>query len=52
MDLWIVVKTLIKAELSRLWRKVLRRPEPPTPYTHFRTRRDQTTPSPGDVDPL
>lgn len=46
--MWVVVKTLIKAELSRLWRRLLKRPEPPNPYAQFRVHRDPSQP-PGDA---
>jgi hypothetical protein len=45
--MWVVVKTLIKAELGRLWRRLLRRPEPPNSYAQF-VPRDRSHPPSGD----
>jgi hypothetical protein len=47
--MWVLLKALIGAELRRLWRRMLGRPEPPGPFAGFRTRT-----RPGDepmVDP-
>jgi hypothetical protein len=48
--MWVVVKTLIKAELVRLWRRLLKRPDPPKPYAQFRVPRERPEPGAGDVD--
>lgn len=48
--MWMVFRTLIKAELVRLWRRLLRRDEPASPYAHFRTRHEQG-PEPPSGDP-
>jgi hypothetical protein len=36
--MWVLFKALIRAELIRLWRRMLGRPEPPGPFADFRTR--------------
>jgi len=44
--MWMVFKTLIKAELGRLWRRLLRRDEPMDQYAHFRTQDEPGTEPP------
>jgi len=45
--MWVVLKTLIQEELSRLWRKLLRKPEPPGPFAAYRNRKTRPSgPSP------
>jgi hypothetical protein len=46
--MWPLFKALIKEELRRLWRRVLRRPDPPPGYAQFRVERPTTPPTPGD----
>jgi hypothetical protein len=36
--MWVLLKALIRAEMLRLWRRVLGRPDPPGPFADFRTR--------------
>jgi hypothetical protein len=36
--MWVLLKALVRAELIRLWRRMLGRPEPPGPFAGFRTR--------------
>jgi len=45
--MWVVVKTLIREELSRLWRRLLRKPEPPGPFAEYRNRKTPPPPSTG-----
>ena len=49
--MWIVLKTLIKAELARLWRRLLKRPEPPSPYARIRMERERQERASGDSAP-
>lgn len=44
--MWPVIKMLLFEEMNRLWRRILRRPEPPSPFADYRTRREQTTEAP------
>ena len=37
--MWLLLKAVLKEEVSRIWRKLLRRPEPPAPYSQLRLRR-------------
>ncbi len=46
--MWVVLRTLIKAELGRVWRRLLKRPEPPNPYAQFRIPRDRSQPPNGE----
>mgnify|MGYP007059499096 CR=1 FL=1 len=36
--MWQVMKTLMLTEVRELWRRLLRRPEPPSPYLELRRR--------------
>jgi len=51
--MWVVLKTLLQEELHRVWRRLLRKPDPPTSFADYRTRRDpaEPTPSPDPGDP-
>jgi hypothetical protein len=48
--MWVVFKALIQAELGRMWRRLLKRPEPPNPYAQFRVPPDQSQPPDGFQD--
>jgi len=39
--MWHVVKSIIQEEVQRLVRRLLRRPEPPSPYAQIQVRRDE-----------
>ena len=47
--MWDLLKAVIKEEWSRLWRRLLHKPEPPNPYTQFRLHREASVapPEPG-----
>lgn len=52
--MWLLLKAVIKEEMSRLWRRVMKRPEPPNPYTQFRLQRQNSlaaTEPPADSHP-
>ena len=36
--MWDLLWAVMKGEASRIWRRLFRRPEPPTPYGQFRLR--------------
>ena len=38
--MWDLLKVVIKEEMRRLWRRMLKKPEPPNPYTQFRLQRE------------
>jgi hypothetical protein len=38
--MWVLLKAVLKEEWSRLWRRLLRKPEPPNPYTQLRLHRE------------
>ena len=48
--MWLLLKAVLKEEMSRLWRRVMKRPEPPNPYTQFRLQRQHPL-APGDSHP-
>jgi hypothetical protein len=37
--MWPLLKAVLKEEMNRLWRRLMKRPEPPNPYTQFRLDR-------------
>jgi hypothetical protein len=43
--MWLLFRALIKEEIHRLYRRVLRRPEPPPPYSQFNSTRRPPPPS-------
>jgi hypothetical protein len=43
MNIWYVVTSLIQEEVQRLVRRLLRRPEPPSPYAQIQVRRGDDT---------
>jgi hypothetical protein len=49
--MWLLFRALIKEELNRLYRRVLRRPEPDPPYAEFRSRRTPPPPGTGTSNP-
>ena len=48
--MWDLLKAVIKEEMSRLWRRVLKKPEPPNPYAQFRLQRESSF-GPRDTGP-
>ena len=38
--MWLLLKAVIKEEMSRIWRRLLKKPDPPNPYTQFRLQRE------------
>jgi hypothetical protein len=48
--MWLLLKAVLKEEMNRLWRRVMKRPEPPNPYSQFRLQR-QSSPAPSDTHP-
>ena len=39
--MWLLLKAVLKEEMNRLWRRVMKRPEPPNPYAQFRLERQR-----------
>jgi hypothetical protein len=48
--MWLLLKAVLKEEMNRLWRRVMKRPEPPNPYTQLRMQR-QSSLAPSDTHP-
>ena len=46
--MWLLFKSVLKDEVQRLWRRLLRKPEPPNPYSQFRLRRQGSPGFQGD----
>jgi hypothetical protein len=40
--MWVLLKAVLKEEMNRLWRRVMKKPEPPNPYTRFRLQRQSS----------
>jgi hypothetical protein len=49
-DVWNLLLGLLAADVERLWRRLLRRPEPPTPFVAYRARRGNGPPEPPPRD--
>ena len=52
--MWLLLKAVLKEEMNRLWRRVMKRPDPPNPYTQFRIQRQSSltaTEPPSDSHP-
>ena len=51
--MWVLLKAVLKEEVSRFWRRLLKRPDPPNPYTEFRLHRETslTTQEPKPTPP-
>ena len=50
VTMWTLLKAVLKEEMNRLWRRLMKRPEPPNPYTQFRLQR-QNSLSPSEPRP-
>ena len=50
--MWDIIKTLLKEEAQRLMRRLLRRPDPPHPYTQSNPPADPDSESTDKSDPL
>ena len=42
--MWVVLKTLLQEEIHRLWRRLLRKPDPPTSFAGYRDHRGPAEP--------